>query len=171
MEPDKSKLFQLRDEAIKEIKRILNIIVNIAERDAKNDGRNGLHIEDSENMGELDFGLFLRIRTPYGKFWIDRFDNSYEDSVEALIHCILLDEKFYEQLLDTKQLNLCYEAGRDVFGIDYDDDEAFEFYQYEILDVIHYECAKHLAKKLMKKHYKWAEIVFARFLEDFENNI
>ena len=106
----------------------------------------------------------------YKKFYLDKIDGSYDNSICSLIHYILYQEGIYSNFLNTDQVKelevVIKEYPMSIYGPNDEEDENYEEIQYDFLDKVYSEGISCVANRLLKEGFDLKE----RFMDYLDDN-
>lgn len=106
----------------------------------------------------------------YKKFYLDKIDGSYDNSIYSLIHYILYQEGLYSNFLNDDQLKELEMAIKEyptsIYGPNEEEDENYEEIQYDFLDKVYSEGISYVANRLLKEGFDLKE----RFMDYLDDN-
>jgi len=142
------------DNAIQKVNVILNQIID-------------------EHVAKFKKSKEFKVTPNYGykKFYLDKIDGSYDNSIYSLIHYILYQEGIYNNFLNADQLKelemVIKEYPTSIYGPNEEEDENYEEIQYDFLDKVYSEGITCVAKRLLNEGFNVKER-FDDFLYDNE---
>ncbi|GAA4074320.1 hypothetical protein GCM10022389_19830 [Flavobacterium cheonanense] len=93
----------------------------------------------------------------YKKFYLDKIDGSYDNSIYSLIHYIMYQEGIYSNFLNADQLKelemVIKEYPTSIYGPNEEEDENYEEIQYDFLDKVYSEGITCVAKRLLNEGF------------------
>jgi hypothetical protein len=111
----------------------------------------------SDNAQELKHAKYFKIRTgiAYDKFYMDRVEGSYDQSLHGLIHHLMWERKYYHDILPESQISvvskMVKEEPEGIYRPDHDD-LSISLEQCEELDDalndIYFNVIKHVGNQL-----------------------
>jgi hypothetical protein len=106
----------------------------------------------------------------YKKFYLDKIDGSYDNSIYSLIHYIMYQEGMYSNFLNADQLKelemVIKEYPTSIYGPNEEEDENYEEIQYDYLDKVYSEGISCVANRLLKEGFDVKE----RFMDYLDDN-
>ena len=107
----------------------------------------------------------------YKKFYLDKIEGSYDNSIYSLIHYIMYQEGIYSNFLNADQLKELEMAIKEyptsIYGPNEEEDENYEEIQYDFLDKVYSEGITCVAKRLLNEGFDVKEH-FMDYLDDNE---
>ena len=116
------------------------------------------HIID-EHLAKFKKSKEFKVTPNYGykKFYLDKIDGSYDNSIYSLIHYILYQEGIYSNFLNDDQLEelemVIKEYPTSIYGPNEEEDENYEEIQYDFLDKVYSEGITCVAKRLLNEGF------------------
>ncbi len=140
--------------AIQKVNIILNLIID-------------------EHVAKFKRSKEFKVTPNYGckKFYLDKIDGSYDNSIYSLIHYIMYQEGIYNNFLNDYQLKelemVIEEYPTSIYGPNEEEDENYEEIQYDFLDKVYSEGISCVANRLLKEGFAVREH-FMDYLDDNE---
>ena len=112
-----------------------------------------------ENVAKFKKSKEFKVTPNYGykKFYLDKIDGSYDNSIYSLIHYILYQEGIYSNFLNADQLKelemVIKEYPMSIYGPNEEEDENYEEIQYDFLDKVYSEGITCVAKRLLNEGF------------------
>ena len=109
------------------------------------------------DLDDFSNGVF-KVRTKYSnsKFYLNRVEGSYDESLYLLIHYIMFKDGIYKDLLTDEQYKDCKYCGEEIpdiiWNVDYGDHGFDTLNPY--LDEIYFHCIEHVYKRLTDEGLK-----------------
>jgi hypothetical protein len=128
------------DNAIQKVNVILNQIID-------------------EHVAKFKKSKEFKVTPNYGykKFYLDKIDGSYDNSIYSLIHYIMYQEGIYNNFLNEDQLKelemVIKEYPTSIYGPNEEEDENYEEIQYDFLDKVYSEGITCVAKRLLNEGF------------------
>lgn len=128
------------DNAIQKVNVILNQIID-------------------EHLAKFKKSKEFKVTPNYGykKFYLDKIEGSYDNSIYSLIHYILYQEGIYSNFLSAEQLKelemVIKEYPMSIYGPNDEEDENYEEIQYDFLDKVYSEGISCVANRLLKEGF------------------
>jgi len=120
------------DEIVRQVVKILDKII----------------IENSESLSQGDY--LVRPGYGYDKFYLNHVDGSFDLSLYGLIHCILYEEKIYQNILSEKRYADCLYVIKNnpeaIYSPEGDSVEDIEL--QDLLDAIYFKSIVFVGEKL-----------------------
>ncbi len=126
-----------------------------------------------EHLAKFKKSKEFKVTPNYGykKFYLDKIDGSYDNSIYSLIHYIMYQEGMYSNFLNADQLKelemVIKEYPTSIYGPNEEEDGNYEEIQYDFLDKVYSEGISFIANRLLKEGFDVKEH-FMDYLDDNE---
>lgn len=117
-----------------------------------------------EHLAKFKKSKEFKVAPKYGykKFYLDKIDGSYDNSLYSLIHYIMYQEGIYSNFLNADQLKtlevVLKEYPMAIYGPNDEEDENYEEIQYDFLDVVYSEGITCVANRLIKEGFEVKDV-------------